>query len=244
MRIFTAVFFLSANIASSAFAADAIIAEEPALPAILAPTFSWDGGYIGGNFGYDWAKSRTKLRAEPDSEMPSTIIENMDPKSRGFLGGVYTGYNFAMGDSFLLGIETDAAFTKMSGNQRLTVDDSTLKLSHSPEWVGTARIRAAYTVDRFLPFLTGGLALGLIKTTAETISAQPDPEFDGEVTERKWRTGYTLGGGVDYAATDNLILRLEYRFTDFGKQTLGDDVLKVSNRIYTNDVRLGIAYKF
>ncbi|WP_365938639.1 hypothetical protein [Mesorhizobium sp.] len=45
---------------------------------------------------------------------------------------------------------------------------------------------------------------------------------------------------MDYAMTDNLLLRAEYRYTDFGTESLpnGNVDLKI------NEVRFGIAYKF
>lgn len=59
-------------------------------------------------------------------------------------------------------------------------------------------------------------------------------------------TGWNIGGGVDYSVTDNLILRAEYRYTDFGSKTFHDlwyeDEAKI--KLKTNDIRLGIAYKF
>ncbi len=58
--------------------------------------------------------------------------------------------------------------------------------------------------------------------------------------------GWTIGAGVEYAFTNNLIGRAEYRYTDFGSEDLAsvrgfpDGTLDLS----TNDIRLGIAYKF
>ena len=58
--------------------------------------------------------------------------------------------------------------------------------------------------------------------------------------------GWNIGAGIEYAATDNLILRAEYRYTDFGSKTFhglwGEDEGKIKLR--TNDIRLGVAYKF
>ncbi|AQX30694.1 outer membrane protein [Bartonella schoenbuchensis] len=54
--------------------------------------------------------------------------------------------------------------------------------------------------------------------------------------------GYTLGGGVDFAMADNVILRAEYRYSDFGKQKFAKDKLELDYQ--TNDFRVGVAYKF
>jgi outer membrane immunogenic protein len=63
-------------------------------------------------------------------------------------------------------------------------------------------------------------------------------------SESKTLTGWTVGGGVDYAATDNLIVRLEYRYTDYGDKNIAFGGLSVKNDFKTNEVRLGVAYKF
>ena len=61
-------------------------------------------------------------------------------------------------------------------------------------------------------------------------------------------TGWTAGAGVDYAATDNVIVRLEYRYTDYGRKDFTADLdgleLGASNKFKTNEIRLGVAYKF
>jgi outer membrane immunogenic protein len=66
------------------------------------------------------------------------------------------------------------------------------------------------------------------------------------------RLGYTLGGGVEYAVTDTLVGRIDYRYTDFGA---GNNVLNylnwtgVTGNLYVRHVteqglRFGVAYKF
>ncbi|MFT4347606.1 outer membrane protein [Bartonella ancashensis] len=66
---------------------------------------------------------------------------------------------------------------------------------------------------------------------------------EGVITnDKKTMLGYTLGAGVDFAMTDNIILRTEYRYSDFGKKKFVKDGIEVSYK--TNDFRVGVAYKF
>ncbi|WP_375706288.1 outer membrane protein, partial [Bartonella sp. AA2SXKL] len=60
--------------------------------------------------------------------------------------------------------------------------------------------------------------------------------------EKKTMIGYTLGGGVDFAMTDNILLRAEYRYSDFGKKKFAKEKLEINYK--TNDFRVGVAYKF
>jgi len=50
---------------------------------------------------------------------------------------------------------------------------------------------------------------------------------------------------MDYAVTDNLIVRAEYRYSDFGKKTFSPvSWTPFDDRLSANDFRVGIAYKF
>ncbi|MDD9330812.1 MAG: porin, partial [Bartonella sp.] len=53
--------------------------------------------------------------------------------------------------------------------------------------------------------------------------------------------GYIIGGGLDFAITDNFILRAEYNYSDFGKKDISDNKMKVSYKI--NGFYFGGAYK-
>ncbi len=41
-------------------------------------------------------------------------------------------------------------------------------------------------------------------------------------------TGWAAGAGVDYAATDNVIVRLEYRYTDYGHKDFSVELMAIS----------------
>ncbi|PSJ50757.1 hypothetical protein C7I85_29910 [Mesorhizobium soli] len=91
-----------------------------------------------------------------------------------------------------------------------------------------------------MPYVAAGVSFAEFK-----FDLDHDGTGDWDFQEKKSFTGWNIGAGVDYAMTDNLILRAEYRFTDFGRKSFGndwDDNSKIKLR--TNDIRLGIAYKF
>jgi opacity protein-like surface antigen len=100
-------------------------------------------------------------------------------------------------------------------------------------------------MDRWLPFVTGGLAVGSYKHTTVDIPGGPYADVKDTIT------GYTLGAGAEYAVTDNWMVRGEYRFADFGRHPsrrhfisdgapLGPEEIELT----THDLRIGIAYKF
>ncbi|WP_273726043.1 outer membrane protein [Brucella gallinifaecis] len=209
--------------ATGAKAADAIVYEEPA-PVVAAPVFSWNGAYLGGQIGYGWGKSRFG---------DDTGSINLKPD--GFLGGLYAGYNFDLGNSVVLGIDGDVTYNNLKDSNTFLGDTY---LESKLRWSGAVRARAGYAVDRFLPYIAGGVAFGSVKNTIG----------DDEVSfsQSKTLTGWTAGAGVDYAATDNVIVRLEYRYTDYGRKNFdfGLEGGSVRDKFKTNEVRLGVAYKF
>ncbi|MCW6537725.1 outer membrane beta-barrel protein [Sphingomonas sp. MMSM24] len=68
--------------------------------------------------------------------------------------------------------------------------------------------------------------------------------FSGSKTE----TGWAIGGGLEYALSEHVTARAEYRYTDFGKMNVtlsgpgrsGDSKLEMP----IHDVRVGLAYRF
>lgn len=210
---------------SGAYAADAIV-EEPA-PVAVAPVFSWTGAYIGGQVGYGWGKSDFEdvVRFKPD----------------GFLGGLYAGYNFDVGNNFILGIDGDVTYNNLKESFSETLGEVTGEAESRLRWAGAVRARAGVALDRFMPYIAGGVAFGNVKNSFSLSTVDEGIS----VTQTKTLTGWTAGAGVDYAATDNVILRLEYRYTDYGKKDFdfGTDG-SIENKFKTNEVRLGVAYKF
>ncbi|NKC50034.1 porin family protein [Ochrobactrum cytisi] len=214
-------------VATGAKAADAVIEQEP-VPVVVAPTFTRSGAYIGGQIGYGWGKS----------DFSGDVYSFGNVKPDGFLGGIYAGYNFDLGNSIVLGIDGDVTYNDVSKDidvysGDLAVGDFETKL----RWSGAVRARVGYAVDRFMPYLAGGVAFGNIKNSGSI-------DGIGSFSESKTLTGWTAGAGVDYAATDNLIVRLEYRYTDYGDKDIEFGGLNVNQDFKTNEVRLGVAYKF
>ncbi len=113
------------------------------------------------------------------------------------------------------------------------------------KWAGATRVRFGFSFDRLMPYVAGGVAYtqlnNIISNKSNTEKKASDPA-NWVHDEKKTMIGYTLGGGVDFAMTDNILLRAEYRYSDFGKKKFVQD--KVEMGYKTNDFRVGVAYKF
>ncbi|RCL00169.1 MAG: outer membrane immunogenic protein [Candidatus Tokpelaia sp. JSC188] len=207
----------------SAHAADIVHASEPI---VSASAFDWDGFYAGGQVGGSWA------RVEGDIVDGTSVKEKLN----GFIGGLYAGYNFDAGNNVIFGADTDFAW----GNVRGSFSKDDVEYSVEQKWVGSTRLRAGYAVDRFLPYIAGGVAYGNISGSIRDVDAEESSKKD------KTQAGWTLGVGVDYAMTDSIFLRAEYRYTDLGKKVYYISDIDADTRIKYNsdDFRIGVAYKF
>ena len=213
-----------AALSSGAIAADAV-AEKP-----VAAPYNWSGFYVGAQAGYSWGRNRI-----------SDTSGNYFPfKPNGFLGGLYTGYNHQFANKVTLGVDADAAWSEADHGSPVFSQAGILGGNPGTvdiEATGAARIRLGYAADRFLPYVAGGVAFA---------KASYGTQVNGKATHNY--TGWTLGAGVEYAVTDKLILRGEYRYTDFGSHradwsnSLG--AFPVDWKMSSNDIRIGVAYKF
>jgi outer membrane immunogenic protein len=140
----------------------------------------------------------------------------------GVTGGAYAGYNFATAN-FLFGVEGDITASGMSGgNGAFTV---------SNPWNGTLRARAGFTIDRVLLYGTGGLAFGdvTVKNAGSSDSAV--------------QTGWTGGFGAEAAVTNNIVGRVEYRYTDLGSHNFATTPA-ASASFTSNQIFAGVGLKF
>ena len=226
--------------ASAAQAADVVAAQEPA-PVVAAPAFSWTGFYAGGQIGGSWS--------DTDVKGHSAVIDytkSFSPDPSGFIGGLYAGYNFDIGNNVVLGIETDWVWGDMDENDKFTYNTvgDVVSSKLKEKWAGATRARVGYAMDRWMPYLAGGVAYSKVDSNYRLKSSKGDvyPMYSANGSDTL--TGWTIGAGVDYAMTDHLILRAEYRYTDFGDEDYSKNNIKYNVDYKTNDFRVGVAYKF
>lgn len=187
--------------------------------------FQWSGFYAGVNGGYGFGT----LSREPAGGGATT--EN---NTNGWGLGAQAGYNVDMG-GFVLGGEADLQWSSIAYSQDL---GGLGKLKASVDGFGTVRARAGLTFDRVMPYVTGGAAFG-----RSTVS-MTDPA-DVVTSQTNSHLGWTIGVGLEAAATDNITLKAEYLYVDLGSQTYttapGGNI-DASQRFGL--IRAGINYKF
>ncbi len=226
----------------SAFAADAVTTTEPTpAPLPVASTYNWSGAYVGAQAGYAWGDSVGGDYVKTTGAVD--VLGAVDP--HGFLGGLHVGYNYQFTNNIVLGAEGDINFANLKGSANPLHTGSGVGVPGNSataemDWNGSVRARVGYAIDRFLPYMTGGVAFGRYKFTPTYAATGPLP---GSRTQ----TGWTIGAGLEYALSDHLTTRIEYRYTDFGSAKYdipGFAAFETRVKLKTNDVRIGLTYKF
>ncbi|CAM5771613.1 porin family protein [Bosea minatitlanensis] len=224
---------LSFVVGSSALAAD-LPSRKYDLVAPLAPAFTWTGFDVGANAGVAWTHGTTRLA--PFDPRWFDIIDQFGGWRKsgsdiGFSGGGQLGYDYQFG-SIVLGAETDFnhvdAKSRLNGQGGFSLADlGTVENAFSARsrvaWFGTLRARIGLApMERLMVYGTGGLAYGLVKSTAvETIGLYDlagTNVFSLPSTGSKsgTRLGWTLGSGAEYALTDHVSVKAEYLYVDLG----------------------------
>jgi outer membrane immunogenic protein len=204
--------------AGSAYAAD-LPSRNEAPVYIPPPVFSWTGFYAGLNIGGGWRNNSNN----------NGFVGN-GTNSAGVVGGGQISFNFQFSPLFVGGVETDFQGTSIGSggggfglNERIT-------------YFGTVRSRIGI-ITPFNPNLliygTGGFAYGEVR------------QDDGFFQNRNTRTGWTAGGGVEWAFLPNWSAKVEYLYTDLNSNS-GNGCEFFGDHCQTrfNTVRAGVNYHF
>jgi outer membrane immunogenic protein len=224
---------LSAAIAAFGFAAAANAADMPVkAPVYKAPAavpYGWTGFYVGINGGYGWAPTTGTLATHTADFAPAIAAggtpQSLQTKAAGAIGGLQAGYNWQFGRG-LLGVEADIDVADISDTGTVSfaggggIFPSTSTGEESLKWLGTVRLRGGFLIlPRALLYATGGFAYGRVKNSATNFFT---PAFAGifSGSTSATRTGWTVGGGIEWALTHQWSVRAEYLHVDLGDTTV------------------------
>jgi outer membrane immunogenic protein len=214
----------------TAFAADLPVAPPPPPRAavFVPPPFTWTGIYVGGNIGWGW----TNLNLTDTGPAPFgfgqvfPLGSTQSVSQNNFLGGAQIGVNWQF-QQFVIGAEGDFDATAIKNSQGAGGFGSG---SYSNPWMSTFAARFGWAADRALFF---GKAGGAYMQEKYNFNANDGSTVTG--TFNRW--GWMLGAGVEYAVMDNVTLKVEYNYLNFGtqNQTLTPNATDIANQTITGD---------
>ncbi|HLH98590.1 MAG TPA: outer membrane protein [Xanthobacteraceae bacterium] len=208
-----------ATAANGALAADLSVAPiYKAPPVVTPPAYNWSGFYLGANGGGAWGTSGWDSAG---SFHPS-----------GGVAGGTAGVNWQFG-SAVLGVEGDVDWSTLKGST--TSAGCPAGCTTENDWLATVRGRAGYAFDRVMPYVTGGLAVGDIKAST--------PGLPGASQNN---AGWTVGGGLELALTNNWSAKAEYLHIDLGNMNCGFNCGAASGNVSLKSdvVRGGVNFHF
>ena len=203
---------------------------------VVGTTYNWSGVYVGVHGGYSWGTA--ELDAGITSGGAGGVLVSSDGEPQGFLIGGHGGAQYQFGSNLVVGAEVDIDFSSVNSAEAVYVNRVRVGTMETQiNWTASARIRAGYAFDRWLPYVTGGVAWA-------------DYDLGGRgSTVGETAPGWTVGLGAEYAFTDKLTLRGEYRYTDYD---VDEDILSADPvpggfstfDLVSQQVTVGIGYRF
>ncbi|MGD9656267.1 MAG: outer membrane protein [Methylocystis sp.] len=189
------------------------------------PVLTWTGMYAGLNLGGGWLDqySRANWLAPLSTE----------PSAGGVVGGAQIGYNYQFTPLFVAGVETDFQGSSVGSA------DQPFGASRSVGWFGTVRGRAGVSLlnSQLLLYGTGGFAYGDLSLNYGWLGSQT-----------RTGTGWSTGGGLEYAFLPNWSAKVEYLYAnigaDYGPTFAGPFLIETEQRAHLNTVRAGVNYRF
>jgi len=200
--------------------------------------------------------------AVPTATLGNNVPQTFALRSEGIFGGGQVGYNWQTG-GLVFGVEADIQASDIGDDVTILLPGgtsggftgvpSTSTGSSDLDWFGTVRGRLGFAAwDRALLYVTGGFAYG---RTSDNVTLLFNPITAGSFAgaHRERQNGWTVGGGLEWAFTNNISLKAEYLFLDFDDTTVRitstnasfpTDFIDFNFRHQYHTARVGINYRF
>lgn len=205
---------LAAMMAANSATAADVIYEEPPAPA-----------YVESAPVSDWSGAKAGVYGDYGFKgRAKGATGSGDIKTKGFGGGVMGGYDWQQGN-IVYGVQGDVGYSGIKGSD----NGNRMKAGVEGSLRGRVGVAAG---DQVLVYGTAGGA------------AQSNKLSNAAGSDRKTSLGYTVGAGVDAKLTDQVFGRVEYRYSDYGKETYNTG--GIGHDIDTRDhkVSVGLGVKF
>jgi outer membrane immunogenic protein len=218
--------------------------------------FSWTGCYVGAHGGWGWGQKTFSDASDFGFGVgvigfyteASSSSAQFDTK--GWIGGGQLGCDVQFAPNWVFGLEGKVSGGNISGgttisSSTIVVGADTLSLDAKTDLLvsGTARLGATFW-DHWLVYVKGG---GASAHDTYDISANAGI-YSGSWAASETRYGWTVGGGLEWAFTDNWSTKFEYQYYDFGSHNVafaGTNATVIETiKQQINTVTFGLSYRF
>jgi len=234
---------LLAGLAAGAWSSCALAADlgpynpppryEPVYEPAREGAYNWQGLYLGVNAGYGWGNDNAASFSAAGGSSGA-----INPS--GWFGGGQVGYN-AQFSSLVLGLEADLQGADISDTTGLAGGAAFTQATTDIEWFSTVRGRIGYAAGPALLYFTGGWAFADVNASVTSTNGVGSTV---SMSSDDIQSGYTLGGGIEWAFAPNWSLKSEYLYVDLGKETWSSPAGTYSTDTDFHTARVGLNYRF
>jgi outer membrane immunogenic protein len=185
----------------SAMAADMRPAPAPVYskaPIMMAPAFSWTGCYLGGHGGGAWADASYTF------DNGAGLVEPFSFNPSSYVAGGQLGCQLQM-SQVVFGVEGTWSATDLKQTDISALSPPRQRMLKVDE-LATVTGRLGVAFDHVLLYGKGGWVDGRV----ETFAVNPLTGIAGDATA--WQGGWTVGGGIDWAVWQNVVLGAEFNY--------------------------------
>lgn len=247
--------------------------KAPVRPAPV-PVFSWTGCYVGGHIGGGWGRSDVfnrevgQVAEAAEAFEPSNEVEEPPEASEttltggttginssGFIFGGQVGCDYQFASNWVIGVQGSFAGTTIEGNGHDPAIEAVAEATNlgsgainiKTRWIGdiTGRLGYAGLVPQTLLYVKGGVAWKNERLNITPLDTED--QIGGEFSHTF--TGWTVGGGFEWAFAPNWTVFAEYNHYDFGNRNLSTGTAETT--IYALDVKeridavkVGVNFRF
>jgi outer membrane immunogenic protein len=185
----------------------------PPAPVYVPPPFSWTGFYLGGNVGGAWAQGNVTDNLTGASFSGSS--------NGAFIGGGQVGFNYQF-SNLVVGLEGDFDWASNNNTSNNVVIAGPLGLGHTfaaginNGWITLFTGRLGVAFDRVLLYgKAGGAWVGNNGFTVTDVTTGLSLSGSGNNSS----SGWTAGGGVEWAFMNNWTVKFEYDYIGLGSRS-------------------------
>jgi outer membrane immunogenic protein len=210
--------------------------------------YNWSGFYAGVHLGGDWGNTQAV-----DLNGYNAVGDNWDAETSGVMGGAQLGYNWQSG-LWVVGVEGDLGVLGLSGsgstNFPFVAGDTGSRTEQ--DFYMTVRGRLGYLYDNWLFYATGGY-IGVdtqLSIVDGCTTAPPCGPASINASDKSFRSGWTIGGGIEAAMGGPWTLKAEYLYYDIDSRTVtgfangGGAPFSWELDTHGNILRAGLNYRF
>jgi len=223
-------FVLASPMCTPVLAADLGVAPIYRPP---APVANWTGSYIGISGGGAWGNAVVHNDFIGGDQTPRFDLH-------GGIVGITSGFNIQNGN-VVYGYESDTSITSKRGSAFDFPPNAAFNNEVREPWLSTYRGRFGYAQNNWMLYATAGGALANVENS---ISGPP-----GQISEKHWHWGWTVGGGVEMRLTPDWTAKVEYLYVGLQDKSYFNPApspaFASNQRVSLDDhiVRVGVNYK-